>query len=126
VAGPDAAGCPGEPITFDAGQSFDPDGDVLSYRWDLGDGEIETWELVKHRYAASGRFLVQLTIDDGSEMACGTASAGLMAEINAPPVAAMHIEGESGPVAPGGLPRSSVGMPDASSQNESEPAVPWR
>ena len=89
-----ARGCPDEPVAFDAGGSSDADGDALTYRWDFGTGETGQGPAVEHRYTASGAYRVKVTVDDGSGMACGTASATAMADINAPPVAQMIILGE--------------------------------
>lgn len=47
--------------------STDPDGDVLTYAWDLdGDGDTDaTTPTVAHTYAAPGAYTATLTVDDG-------------------------------------------------------------
>ena len=59
------SGCAGLTCEFDASRSFDPDGDVLTYAWDFGDGQTGTGINPSHRYASVGTRTVTLTIDDG-------------------------------------------------------------
>jgi len=95
---PPAKGCPGEPVAFDATGSSDPDGDMLTYRWDFGDRATGEGGTTTHRYAAPGHFPVTVTVDDGSGMSCGTATASATAEVNALPVPQFTVRGE--PAAP--------------------------
>jgi|GEM_PF-2808477 len=46
--------------------SSDPDGDVLSYRWDFGDGNQATGVEASHEYLASSLYVIDLTVSDGS------------------------------------------------------------
>ncbi|MBC7092308.1 MAG: caspase family protein, partial [Nitrososphaeria archaeon] len=41
-------------ITFNASSSFDPDGEIISYHWNFGDGNTATGKIVKHTYKKSG------------------------------------------------------------------------
>ena len=50
---------------YDASLSTDPNGDVLSYSWNFGDGVTATGVNVNHAYVTSGSYTVQLTINDG-------------------------------------------------------------
>ena len=52
-------------VGFDAAGSTDPDGDVLSYEWVLGDGAIASEAVLSHVYQSSGTYVVALTVDDG-------------------------------------------------------------
>ena len=52
-------------VTVDGSSSEDPDGDVLSYAWDFGDGTGGTGVTAAHTYAASGSYVVRLTVSDG-------------------------------------------------------------
>ena len=54
-------------LSFNSGDSSDPDNDKLTYRWDFGDGNTATYTLVAapHRYRKVGNYTVQLTVDDG-------------------------------------------------------------
>ena len=73
----------GNSILFDASKSFDPNGSVLSYSWDMGDGkkytpiqgifghiflrfDFENTPLptVEHTYANRGKYTVKLTVAD--------------------------------------------------------------
>ena len=55
---------PDQEVTFDAGDSSDPDGSIASYEWDLGDGSSATGQTVTNRYE-SGEYTVTLTVTDG-------------------------------------------------------------
>ncbi|MBL0886154.1 LamG-like jellyroll fold domain-containing protein [Myceligenerans indicum] len=56
-------------LTGDAGTSSDPDGQIASYAWDLGDGNTAAGATVEHAYAAAGTYEVTVTVtdDDGAE-----------------------------------------------------------
>ncbi len=45
-------------------QSIDPDGIIVSWRWDFGDGSTSTQQNPVHIYDSSGIYLVQLTVTD--------------------------------------------------------------
>ena len=52
-------------VNFDASASTDPDGDVLSFSWDFGDGTTAQGEIVSHMYTNVGSYLATLTANDG-------------------------------------------------------------
>lgn len=52
-------------VSFDASESSDPDGDVLTYTWDFGDGESASGVLLTHTYRDAGTFVATLVVDDG-------------------------------------------------------------
>lgn len=60
----------GDTIEFSAASSTDSDGEIVSYDWNFGDGEIlnATSALASHDYVATGTFAVILTTtdDDGA------------------------------------------------------------
>ena len=71
------AGSPNEPPTaaftascvelacdFDASQSADGDGEILSYAWDFGDGAGGSGVTTSRTYAAGGTYTVGLTVSD--------------------------------------------------------------
>jgi PKD repeat protein len=60
------AGNVGEPTSFNGSESFDPDGDELTYKWDFGDGETGSGETPDHTYDAPGTYNVTLTVSDGA------------------------------------------------------------
>jgi len=53
-----------KPIKFDASESYDPDGEIISFEWDFGDGNIGTGEQVTHNYSQPGIYEVVLTVTD--------------------------------------------------------------
>jgi len=52
----------GETIEFDASESYDSDGEILSYTWDFGDEEIAQGQKVKHIYDFENDFDVTFPI----------------------------------------------------------------
>jgi DNA/RNA endonuclease G (NUC1) len=51
-------------VTLSSSGSLDPDGDVLTFRWSLGDGTTTTGATVHHRYTGPGDFSVRLIAID--------------------------------------------------------------
>ncbi len=49
-------------VDFDASASYDPDGTIVSYDWDFGDGTIASGVAPSHTYAAAGSYVVTLTV----------------------------------------------------------------
>jgi hypothetical protein len=58
-------GTPGAPILFRGGESWDPDGDALSFVWDFGDLTSGTGPEPSHSYSTMGEYAVSLTVSDG-------------------------------------------------------------
>jgi parallel beta-helix repeat protein len=55
----------GQMITFDGSRSFDPDGRIIFYRWNFGDGSSEILDkLPQHSYSNPGSYTVTLTVVD--------------------------------------------------------------
>ena len=63
-----------ETITFNASSSYDPDGNITSYEWDFGDGNVTntTEEVIKHSYSEAGSYDVTLTVTDDDEVTNST------------------------------------------------------
>ncbi len=67
VAGFTAAiGAPGSPTTFDASKTIDPDGTVVRYDWDFGDGTAAAngGAKVSHIYATDGIYTASVRVTD--------------------------------------------------------------
>jgi len=54
----------GEVINFNASDSFDPEGNIVIYSWDFGDGKKALGLLSSHAYASEGLYTVTLTVTD--------------------------------------------------------------
>jgi len=60
----------GDPITFDASDSQDPDGNVASYNWDFGDGNVTTvtYPIIIHAYTQARAYTVTLSVTDNQSL----------------------------------------------------------
>ena len=67
--------------------SRDPDGDSLNYVWNLDDGTTEQGATVTHVYKKSGTYNATLTVNDGSGLACSSASDSVKIDLNKAPMA---------------------------------------
>jgi parallel beta-helix repeat protein len=78
-------------ISFDGSRSGDPDGKIIFYRWNFGDGSSEILDTTPtHSYSDPGIYTITLTVvdDDGrSSMANTTATISGDILLNSPPVA---------------------------------------
>ena len=69
----------GIPITFDGTGSDDPDGTIVTYRWDFGDGATGTGSRPVHTYTAVGSYTVELCVtDDFQTTRCCETSAQIL------------------------------------------------
>jgi|GEM_PF-2267910 len=71
-AGGPYEGSAGQPIQFDGSASFDDDGEIVSWAWTFGDGNIGTGMTPTHTYAEDGVYTVILCVtdDDGFTSCC--------------------------------------------------------
>jgi len=86
----------GQPATFDAGASSDPDGSVVSYEWDLnGDGLYDTTTTtpqVSHTYSSIGPVTVSVRVTDDSGNTSPAVSQVLnVTSTDRPPVASLSV-----------------------------------
>ncbi|MFP3953928.1 MAG: PKD domain-containing protein [Candidatus Acetothermia bacterium] len=51
-------------VSFDASESYDPDGYVKNYEWDYDDGSTDYGVSPGHTFTAAGRYTVELTVTD--------------------------------------------------------------
>jgi hypothetical protein len=83
-AGPDLVAARHESVSFNASGSFDPDGEIITYLWDFGDGGNATGCAVNHTYTAFGAFIVTLTVTDDTGAADNDTCT---VTVNSPPIA---------------------------------------
>jgi len=75
-------------VTFDGKASNDPDGTIVSYAWDFGDGGSGTGVAPSHTYASAGTYTVSLKVtDDAGASDSDTTEAEISAVPNVPPTA---------------------------------------
>jgi len=84
----------GQPITFNASSSYDPDGSIVSYFWDFGDGTNATGVVVEHAYSENGTYTVTLTVTDDDGARSSSTSSKLILW-NDPPVASFTESAET-------------------------------
>jgi DNA/RNA endonuclease G (NUC1) len=65
--------------TFNAAASIDPNGTIVSYAWNFGDGTSATGDAVSHVFAQDGVYLVTVTATDNDGL---TATASLSVTVN--------------------------------------------
>lgn len=58
------SGAAGQAIQFNGNGSSDPDGVVMAYEWDFGDGATGTGSIATHAYDAAGTYTVTLVVTD--------------------------------------------------------------
>jgi PKD repeat protein len=72
-------------LTFNSTGSFDPDGTIVAYSWNYGDGSTGSGFTTSHSFTTAGTYTVTLTVTDNSG---STASASLAVVIqDRPPIA---------------------------------------
>ncbi|MEX0406579.1 PKD domain-containing protein [Aquibium sp. LZ166] len=90
-AGGDRTVHAGEAVRFDAAASSDPDGEILSYAWDFGDGTGGDIPAIEHTYWEPGSYVATLNLRDdgprGGERAIDSATITVRPAENRPPVA---------------------------------------
>jgi DNA/RNA endonuclease G (NUC1) len=64
ISGPAGTISEGDSATFNASGSLDPNGTVVSYAWDFGDGSTGSGVSVSHTFIQDGAFTVRLTVTD--------------------------------------------------------------
>ncbi|MEA2053325.1 MAG: S8 family serine peptidase [Euryarchaeota archaeon] len=74
-------------ITFDGSDSYDLNGDSLTYAWDFGDGSTGTSVTTTHTYTAGGIYTVTLVVNDGKADSEPSTTTADITEVNDPPVA---------------------------------------
>jgi hypothetical protein len=75
----------GQTVTFDASSSFDPDGQIVSYKWDFGDHSTGSAMVIEHVYNEPGTYDVTLTVID-DDSATGVLTRQIEVSVGQPPI----------------------------------------
>src|SRR5207249_2018099 len=65
----------GTPVGFDGSASSDPDGTIVTYSWQYGDGGTGGGVAPSHAYAGAGTYMVSLTATDSAGVSATTSHA---------------------------------------------------
>ncbi|WP_165390189.1 PKD domain-containing protein [Thalassococcus sp. S3] len=84
-AGTDQITVVGQPVILAGGASYDVDGSIADYRWDMGDGTALQGDSVTHAFTAPGTYEVRLTVRDDSGVSNDLADDTMLVVVNAPP-----------------------------------------
>ncbi len=76
----------GLPVAFSSAGSIDPDGTIVGYAWDFGDGGTSTSANPSHTFALANTYTVQLTVTDNAG-GTGTTTVQVVVEANQNPTA---------------------------------------
>lgn len=86
LAGEDQIGDIEQILTFDGSGSGDPDGEIVRYAWNFGDGTRGVGKTTTHAYKKSGHYTVSLRVEDDSDSPCNFSVDTIEIWVNAPPV----------------------------------------
>lgn len=56
----------GDTITFDGTRSYDDDGDIIYYDWDLNGETKRTGETIDITFSTAGKYVITLTVEDNN------------------------------------------------------------
>lgn len=59
-------------VQVDASGSTDPDGEVVAYDWDFGDGTVRSGQSVSHTYGSAGEYQITLSVTDDADATATT------------------------------------------------------
>ena len=79
----------GEETVFDASASKDPDGGIVSYDWDFGDGTKASGIEVTHTYEKPGSYTAKLVVRDEADLPNSSASDEVAVTVNPAPAPAI-------------------------------------
>jgi PKD repeat protein len=78
---------------FDGTLSYDPNGEIVSYLWNFGDGGAGNGPQVSHIYRENGEYVVELTVVDNKGIA--NSSSLTVQALNPPPTASFTFSPKS-------------------------------
>ena len=83
------SGTEGGAVAFSSAGSLDPDGSIVTYAWDFGDGNTSATANPSHTFVAAGTYNVSLTVtDDAGDSTTDATTATIEAiVVNSPPTA---------------------------------------
>jgi PKD repeat protein len=110
-------GTEGVPIVYDGNGSYDPDGSIVAYEWDFGDGNTATGKTPTHTYAQNGTYTVALRVTDNDGATNTSTTTATIADTE--PVADFSATPTSGP---GPL---TVAFTDASTSHDGIETWSW-
>ena len=113
-----AGGDPGVTVSFDAGDSEDPDGAISRYDWSFGDGAVafDAGPKLDHTYSTAGSFQASVTVTDDERCSTKLVYTGRSAYCNGGPVARATT-----PIMVGRPPAGSSDRPPAESPGGPQP-----
>ncbi len=76
-------------VTFNDAGSYDPDGEIISFNWDFGDGVTSSGVIVDHLYELPGSYVATLTVTDNLG---GIEKASVTLEVQFDQNRAVHVE----------------------------------
>jgi PKD repeat protein len=86
-----ASGPPSTSFAFNASLSVDPDGTIVSYAWNFGDGTTGTGPTVTHTFPSSATYAVTLTVTDNLGATGTTTSNVVVTPANVAPTARISV-----------------------------------
>jgi protocatechuate 3,4-dioxygenase beta subunit len=89
-AGNDKSAYVGDVVSFDGSGSYDPDGTIVSYEWNFGDGETDSGVIVTHEYASEGTYIVNLAVTDNGGLTSFNQATVTVEEVSTEPF--IHVE----------------------------------
>jgi DNA/RNA endonuclease G (NUC1) len=75
------ASAEGSAITISAAASSDPDGDHLTYAWNLGDGSTSTGVALSHTYVQDGSYTITLVATDSRGLTSTTTTTAVVSNV---------------------------------------------
>lgn len=77
-------GTEGVPVAMDGSASFDPDGTIVTWLWDFGDGNTGSGATVSHAYALAGTYTVTLSVTDNDGLSAQAMTTATVSEALGP------------------------------------------
>lgn len=116
------SGNEGSNLSFSAATSADPNGSIVSYAWDFGDGSVGSGINASHTYVRSGNYAVRLIVTDNSALADTVVLNAQVANV-APVVGAVTLSAAS--QLPGASLTASASFSDAGTGNTHTALINW-